>query len=121
MPTREISSTDWAEFCKRFSRDQRGRLLSVEMLDPSGTHNRIADRLPLQEMVFENTDQCNDHVYLLLGEPHEVTHTIIEPIHLKIQNHDGSRVLRIDAENGTTLVYFETDTLSEILKDLTLA
>jgi hypothetical protein len=120
MSTTEISSTNWSELCHRLTDALKGRRVSVEVLGTGGKPVRVASGLALQELIFEKTEQCSDHLFVLLGENNRVTHQIIEPIHMKVREEDRSKVLQIDAESGTTLVRFQADDLSRVFEGLKL-
>jgi hypothetical protein len=120
MTTEELQSTDWPEFCRRFSEVYEGALLTIETIGPSGRRAMIADELPLHEMVMDKSDACSDFIRVQAGQSGhpKTTHEIVEPIKMKIvENAKGGRTLLIEAENGTTLITFPAGKLSEVLSE----
>jgi len=117
MPTQEIKSTDWKTFCNRFLRLHQGALMTVTQIEPSGRSVEILQDMPLRNVWMES-DDCNDRILLNFQQEgkREITHEIIEPIHVKLREEGGGQKgLQIDAENGSTLVLFQSGHIEELL------
>jgi hypothetical protein len=122
MATQEIKSTDWKTFCERFVQLHRGTLMTVMRIDPAGQYSEMVRDMPLSG-AWIGTGACNDRIYLNFEQEgkREVTHEIIEPIHVKVREESGGKKgLQIGAENGSTLVLFSSGKIEELLNGLEL-
>lgn len=110
MNTQEIRPEDWREFCEKFTEANRGSLLTIEMIGADGIQNDVARDVPLDTMTFDKTDACNDVISISFGKAGQkrLIHSVIEPIHLRVKQTKGSKLLEILAENGTTLLTFHS-------------
>jgi hypothetical protein len=117
MSTQEIKSTNWKVFCEKFLELHRGTLMTVRQLTLGGQYTDVVRDMPLTGAWLESAD-CNDHLFLRFQEQggREITHDIIEPIHVKLRDESGGeKGLQIDAENGSTLVLFHSGKLKNLL------
>jgi hypothetical protein len=120
MATQEIESTKWDTFCKKFLELHRGTLMTVQHVTREGQTREIVRDMPLAG-VWMSSEDCNDSIFLNFSEAgkREVTHQIIEPIHVKVREEsEGNKGLQIEAENGATLVLFRSGKLEGLLRDL---
>ncbi|HVK59633.1 MAG TPA: hypothetical protein VM735_12690 [Candidatus Kapabacteria bacterium] len=120
MPTQEISSSNWKEFCDRFVELHRGTLMTVMKVDPSGQSHEVVRDRPLTK-AWMDTGECNDRIFLDFESngKRELIHEIVEPIHVKLREEaQGRKGLQIDAEDGSTLVLFSSGRLQELLSGL---
>jgi hypothetical protein len=62
----EINSTEWRIFCEKFTQLNQGSLMSVEMIDPGGRTEDVAQELSFQKMTLDTTDACNDVISISL-------------------------------------------------------
>ena len=116
MNNQEIPSEDWAGFCEKFTEANRGSLLIVEIVERDGIQSDVARDLPLEKMTFDKTDACSDIISISLGQAGErrISHLVIEPIRVLLtKTKEGSKLLQIEAENGTTLVTFHSGRFSQ--------
>ncbi len=107
----EINSTEWRIFCEKFTQLNQGSLMSVEMIDPGGRTEDVAQELSFLKMTLDTTDACNDVISISLGQRghRRVNHLVIEPIHVRLrQNGEGPKILELSAENGITRVTFHS-------------
>jgi hypothetical protein len=121
MVVRELSSVDWKKFCERFTELLRETPVTVEFIDEYGILTETAHDLPLQRMVFDKDDPCNDIIVLECGEPYErpETHLIVEPIHVRLRQQEGGRkILQINSENGVHLIHFHHGKVFDLLHGL---
>jgi hypothetical protein len=121
MPTQEIQSTNWKEFCQRFQQLHNGALMTIQVIEPSGYRREIANRIPLQSMKFQQGSGCVDKIFVTVFQEgqREITHEIVDPIHVKVREEGvGSKALQIDAENGSTLLTFSSGKMEELLEGL---
>jgi hypothetical protein len=122
MPTQEIKETNWQKFCERFEEAHRGLLITLEVVDHTGTTKLIANDEPLRSFRFRK-DSCNDVIELELGEsPGPITqHQIVEPIHMRLREREESRKeLEIDAESGSVEMRFTSGRIGAILNEMDL-
>jgi hypothetical protein len=118
MPTQEIKSTNWKVFCEKFLELHRGALMTVTKTEPSGRRVEVLRDMPLRKVWMESGD-CNDRIFLNFEQngKREITHEIIDPIHVKVREEDGGqKSLQFDAENGSTLVIFHSGHMQELLQ-----
>jgi hypothetical protein len=120
MPTQEISSTNWKQFCERFVDLHRGTLMTLMKVEPSGQSQELVRNMPLAKAWIENGG-CNDRMYFNFEEAgrREIIHEIVEPIHVKLREEaQGKKGLQIDAESGSTLVLFSSGKMRELLEGI---
>jgi hypothetical protein len=119
MPTQEIKETDWQQFCERFEEAHRGALITLDVVYHDGTTAMLARNEPLRFFRFEKNPGCSDTIVMELGGAGQVTqHEIVEPIHLRLRDTQGSqKILEIDAESGSVEMHFSSGRIGAILKD----
>ena len=123
MATQEIRSTDWKEFCTRFERLHRGDFMTLSHIHTSGRREEKVQGLPLQRIEFDPSGDCSNRIVVTLVQEgtREISHEIVEPIHVKVREEaGGSKGLQIDAENGTTILSFSSGKMDELLDGLNL-
>ena len=116
MKTVEIPSNEWIPFFQDFSRMYLGSLVTIEMLDAGGEQVEVAYQMPLERVLFDQTDPCNNVIVISVSEPGKraVEHVIIDPIHVIVrETGEHKKRMEISAENGTTLVGFHSGKLPE--------
>lgn len=121
MPQKNIPRDEWPDFCKQFSSDHRGWLVTLTDLhahtndgaDPQA--RLVARNLALQQITAER-DGGHVGVRIVAGDgPRRITHLVLDPaqIHLDRTTYGIDRGLRIrDAQNQSTLVRFNVPRLS---------
>lgn len=120
MPTQEISSTNWKEFCKRFVDLHRGALMTVMKIEPSGQSHEVIHDMPLVKSWMAE-GECSDRIFFDFEQDgkRECIHEIVGPIHVKVREEgQGKKGLQIDGENGSTLILFSSGKIEELLNDL---
>jgi len=121
MPTEEIQSTNWKEFCQRFQQLHQDTPMTIQVIDPGGNRRELVDGVPLQSIKFQQNSGCADTILITVFQEgkREITHEIIDPIHVKLrQEQEGPKALQIDAENGSTLLTFSSGKIEELLKGI---
>lgn len=111
----EIRNTTYKAFCDEFTRLHQGSLITIEMLDAEGNRIEVARDIPLDRMVLDQNDECNDILVINASEPGKrgIDHMVVEPIHIIVrENEDHTKMLQINAENGTTLVTYHSGQLA---------
>jgi hypothetical protein len=109
MTTIEVGRDQWQNFCERITQLHHGSLISIQVDEPDGRANSIAQDQPLRSMRLDDkTDPCNTLLLIETGLPGQkgIEHKIIEPIHLRLKNGRDDHYNRalIMAENGTTVL-----------------
>ena len=122
MATREIQSEDWEAVCNRISQLRQQALLTIEVVGPDGHRDEVARDVPLQSIVLDRSDACNDRIALNVGAPaHKpLTHVIVQPIHIRLRpGENGSfNPMQIEAESGTTVLTFRPALRPDIVQGL---
>ena len=121
MATQEIKETNWELFTRRFEEAHRGTLISLDAVYHDGHTESLAHQLPLRKFRFEKTAGCSDVISIELGENggNAVQHSIVDPIHVRIrEDTGGSKLLSIDAEEGSAELKFSSGRIGAMLKDL---
>jgi Family of unknown function (DUF5335) len=120
---REINSHDWADFCRRITRERQGALVSIETIHPDGQKRAQTGNATLQSMDLDTSGPCNDVLLLRVDNERESAFDIIDPVHIILQEtHSGDdfNPVRIDGENGTTIVTFHPAIHRQMLAGLKL-
>jgi len=120
MPTQEIKETNWQKFCDRFEDGHRDALISLEVVGHDGATIVLATNEPLRKFRFVKSNGCSDAIQVELGGGGSITqHEIIEPIHVRLRDSEGSqKVLEIDAESGSAEMRFTAGRIGAILKEM---
>lgn len=119
MPAHEIKSTDWKAFCEKFLELHRGTQMSLTQIEPSGKMVEVMKDMPLRRIWMED-GECSDRVFLNFEQDQrrEVTHEIVEPIHIKLREETGGqKALQFDAESGSTLLVFRSGHVNELIEE----
>ena len=103
MPTQEIPREDWSNFFKVFSRQHEGWLATLEIFGPDVGAQEEAHELPLEGISIASRGSDADAITIHLGKTAEdhITHTIIKPEHVWLEQTDGgaNAALEIESEN----------------------
>jgi hypothetical protein len=103
----QIPNEEWSNFLTTFSNDTRGRLVSVQVIDPvSGDAGEVAQG-KLLAVDYDPMEKGNDMVVSLGTEDIDVTHSVAAPVELwKAQLDTGeiSALEIIDQNNGKTIL-----------------
>jgi hypothetical protein len=122
MGTKEIESKDWEKICQRINDLRQQALLTIDVLQRNGQKRQLARDVPLQSMVFDTSDACNDQIALSVGPPAQkpLTHVIVQPIHimLKPAENGSYNPMQIEAENGITVLTFHPALRPDFLQGL---
>ena len=127
MKTVEVDPKKWVQFCHRLEEFCRGAMLTIETTTNDGrTIRTVAQEVPLRHLALDDTtDPCNTNLVIEAGSANEkpLRHTIIEPIHIRLKNGNGSdryNHLQILAETGTTNLRLNPGLNLALLKGLEL-
>ncbi len=113
MPTQEIPREDWSNFFDVFSRQHEGWLATLEIFAPEVGAQEEAHELPLEGVSIASGGNADDAIAVNLGKTSEnhVTHTIIKPEHVWLEQTSGgaNAALEIESENQhKTLLRFRS-------------
>ena len=117
---REIDTHHWSEFCQRLNREERGALLTIEVIAPDGAKTRNTGRLIFEEMKFDTSDPCSDILSVRARDSREITHVMVEPTHialLETENRGTFNPVIIQAANGTTKLTFHPAIHEQLLEE----
>ena len=100
--TRDIPAEGWEAWCDTFTKGNRGRLLSIELVDDEIGDERLAEGLPLVAIDYDPIDKGDDFVVSYGEEVAPTSHVIRAPARLwQAQDADGLVVaLEIEDESG---------------------
>jgi hypothetical protein len=124
MATREIPRSEWPDFLDSFSRQHRGWLITIEVLDARvGAQVQVREQ-PLAGVTAEMRGG-DASVSVLIGRAADVhlTHTIRDPAHIRLKETEaGAReALQIESEDGAmTLLRFRSVIPAELVDGVAL-
>lgn len=104
MPVVSIHPSQWSSFCQRFTRQHRGGHVSLEVLQPDGTVQRLASERPLKSISVDDPAGHPAAIVIALGnEPDEqLTHVVSGARRLCAHiTRDGAQLgLGIESDDG---------------------
>lgn len=119
----DIPPDDWSEFFNELTRNNRGRIVSLDM-DRSDTANRVQMHdVPLESIAL-TLHGDEEVVSIVLGERalHHTQYTVPRPWHVMYEDDDGmARSLHIETEDGKkTVVRFQSASVPEAVQAQTI-
>jgi hypothetical protein len=116
MSTREIAPAGWEDLCQRFTQAHRGERVTLESVHSTGG-KIITKDLPLDKMVFDPSGECSSRLEIHAGEGrNKCVYPITEPYHLVyLENEQGGKSFRIEAESGHYLLHFSSGQMRQVL------
>lgn len=117
----EINNHDWAEFCRRISRERHGAAIQVKTVLADGSQSRQGGDLMLHSMDFDTTNPCSDVIHLRAENKSDAEHDIVEPIHILLhdsQPGEDFNQVQIQSESGTTFLTFRPPIHKDMLEGL---
>ncbi len=113
MATQEIRRDDWVSFFDSFSRQHAGWLVTVEVFGPEIGAQTEARDLPLDGISADVKGPGRDKIAVALRTRHggDVTHTITEPLNVRLQETEkhAHQALQTESADGTsTIVRFRS-------------
>lgn len=121
MPQKNIPRNEWPDFCKSFSEQHQGWLVTLTDVHPRKVKNAVPEaRLVAQNLRLRQISAERDGRHLGLrivaGDGSgRITHLVLDPaqIHLEKTRYGRDRGLRInDAQNQSTVVRFNVPRIS---------
>jgi hypothetical protein len=122
----EVAEKKWEEFCSRVEESCRDALMNIYIIHPGEPATTVARELPLLRMSLDDkSDRCNTNLVIEAGRQgrSQVTHAIIEPIHIRLENGRGTdryHRLVIVAENGITVIEVHPGVSPDLVEGLNL-
>lgn len=117
---REIPRGEWVKYLDGFSRRHEGWLVTVEVLGAEIGAQVGAQELPLEGVTAELKAGGEDVITIMLGggAQEHVTHSILQPTHVRIEQAESGADMALQIESGsgvTTLVRFRSAILPEMV------
>ena len=103
----QISQDDWKDFFVTFSNGNRGRMLSLEVLDPESGDTGPMKQGKLMAVDYDPVGKGNDIVATTGDTEVEYTHSIEAPVEVWNAQHDSGEVGAleiIDQNNVKTIL-----------------
>lgn len=112
MSVFDVPESEWARFCERFARDNRGKLVTVELTedpdDPDAERELLAESLPLEDMVITNAEYGNMAILLAGPARRHTQFSVSELERLRLEQHGEHEggLLRVDGGELSLLLRF---------------
>jgi len=120
--TREIPRNDWNSFFDSFSRQHEGWLSTLEVFSSDVGAQEQARELPLEGISISTADDNNGVIAISLGKTPEdhLTHTIIHPQHVWLEQAPSGADSALEIESGKTktLLRFRSPMPPEMVDDV---
>ena len=109
MSTNEIPRSEWATRLDKFSKDNEGRNVSLEVAGPNLGVQREIDRLPL---IGVSSDRAKPDGTIAIAAARsasdQVTHVVHDVTHIYLQADAGNESLEVESRDGVkALLRFE--------------
>jgi Family of unknown function (DUF5335) len=104
--TKTVPQERWGEFFDQFSDGNRGRHISIEIINSEGAEELIQNA-PLMAMVYDRPGKGNDLVIETGKDEVTYAHTVDAPTEVLTGQSESGRMLAVwisDASGGKTLV-----------------
>lgn len=118
---KEINSHDWADFCRRVTRERQGAVVTIATTMPDGEIREAATNVPFEKMDLDTSNACNDVLQLRVRTEREDAFDVVDPIHIILEESQPGgdfNPIEIDGENGKTFVTFRPAIHAEMLAGL---
>jgi hypothetical protein len=117
---KEVPREEWPAYLDGFSRRHEGWLVTVEVLGAEIGAQVEAQELPLEGITAELRAGGEDLITIILGggSRGRVTHNILQPTHVRIEQTESGADMALQIESGggvTTLVRFRSAVLPEMV------
>jgi hypothetical protein len=109
--TREVERENWVEFLSLLSNGNRGRLIRIEVGDPSAGDEELAAALPLYAIDYDPVGKGNDLVISTGADAQTYSHTVDAPVEIRQLQEESGKVslLEIVDQNGVrTVITFKS-------------
>jgi hypothetical protein len=102
----------WGEFFDQCSDGNRGRLVSISIIDSDLDNKDLIEAAPLMAMIYDPPQKGNDLVIEIGRDEVNYAHTIAAPISISTgQDSDGKLIMVVieDAAGSQTSIEFQGD------------
>ncbi len=109
--TKSVEQERWGEFFDQFSDGNRGRHISIEIINPEVGDQELIKNAPLMAMVYDRQGKGNDLVIEIGKDEVTYAHTVDAPTEVLTAQSESGRMMAVsisDAAGGKTLVKFQT-------------
>jgi Family of unknown function (DUF5335) len=105
--TKSVPPERWGEFFDQFSDGNRGRPISIEIINPELGDEELIQNAPLMAMVYDRPGKGNDLVIEIGRDEVTYAHTVDAPTEVVTGQSESGRMLAVwisDATGTKTLV-----------------
>ena len=105
--TKTVPQERWGEFFDQFSDGNRGRHISIEIINSELGDEELIQNAPLMAMVYDRHQRCNDLVIETGKDEVTYAHTVDAPTEVLTGQSESGRMLAVwisDAAGTKTLV-----------------
>jgi hypothetical protein len=96
----QIPRGDWSDFLTTFTNGNRGRSLTIELLDPETGSSGQARQGPLMAVDFDTPGKGNAIVITTGVHEMDYSHAVHNPVELWKAQHDNGEVLALEIIDG---------------------
>ena len=108
--TKKVEHERWIEFLSMFTNGNRGRMVSIEIDEPSDGDEELTTELPLYAIDYDPVNKGNDLVVSIGLDDVAYSHTIAAPVDISQLQDDTGKVssLVVTDQNGIrTIISFK--------------
>ena len=109
---KSIASDRWGEFFDQFSESNRGRRISIEIIDPELGDEELIKNAPLLAIVYDRLGKGDDLVIEVGQKEVNYAHTVDSPTEVSTGENSIGEILAIwvaDASGRKTLIQLQAD------------
>jgi Family of unknown function (DUF5335) len=110
--TKSVSRDRWGEFFDQFSDGNRGRHISIEIIDSEVGDEELIKDAPLMAMVYDRPGKGDDLVIEIGKDEVTYAHTIDSPTEVMTGQSESGRMLAVwisDAAGTKTLIKLQDE------------
>jgi hypothetical protein len=110
--TKSVSRDRWGEFFDQFSDGNRGRHVSIELIDSEVGDQELIKDAPLMAMVYDRPGKGDDLVIEIGKDEVTYAHTIDSPAEVMTGQSESGRMLAVwisDAAGTKTLIKLQDE------------
>lgn len=108
--SKSIPTSKWSEFFDHFTSDNRGRHISIEIIDQELGDQELIKNAPLLAMIYDRPDKGNNLAIEVGKEQMTYGHTIDSPTEVSTGQNTNGEILAmeiVDASGRKTLIKLE--------------
>ena len=107
----QLPQVNWLDYFANFSDDNKGRLITIELIDMADGYQPLADASPLLAIDYDPVNKGNNITISTGIDVLGYMHTIDEPNEIWQQNDDDGRVMSLEIKNqanSNAIITFES-------------